>query len=87
MIYQPTYRQLYYTADLRYDANSETVSKLYGEAAIGIETTQSYDSLFVGETYYHATNLATVMQGIQQNEYGYYVNTSEIEKVSATYEF
>ena len=60
---------------------------MYGEAAIGIETTQSYDSLFVGVTYYHATNLATVMQGIQQNEYGYYVNTSEIEKVSATYEF
>ena len=87
LYYGSPYRELYYTADLRYDTNSETVSKLYGEAAIGIETTQNYDSLFVGVTYYHVLNLATVMQGIQQNEYGYYVNTSEIEKVSATYEF
>ena len=87
LYYGSPYIELYYTADLRYDTNSETVSKLYGEAAIGIETTQNYDSLFVGVTYYHVLNLATVMQGIQQNEYGYYVNTSEIEKVSATYEF
>jgi len=60
---------------------------LYVEVAIVIETTQSYDSLFDGVTYYHVLNLVTVMQGIQQNEYGYYVNTTEIEKVSATYEF
>lgn len=85
--YGSTYRELYYEADLMYNKKDEPVSKLYGEAKIGIETSQNYSSLFVSVTYYHILNTATAMEGIQQNNYGYYVNTSEIEKIAVTYEF
>ena len=85
--YGSTYIELYYEADLMYNKKDEPVSKLYGEAKIGIETSQNYSSLFVGVTYYHILNTATAMEGIQQNNYGYYVNTSKIEKIAVTYEF
>lgn len=85
--YGSTYRELYYEADLMYNKKDAPVSKLYGEATIGIETTQNYDSLFISVTYYHIMNTATAMEGIQQNNYGYDVNTTEIEKIDVTYQF
>ena len=85
--YGSTYRELYYEADLMYNKKDAPVSKLYGEATIGIETTQNYDSLFISVTYYHIMNTATAMEGIQQTNYGYDVNTTEIEKIDVTYQF
>ena len=76
-----------YEADLMYNMKDASVSKLYGEATIGIETTQNYDSLFISVTYYYIMNIATAMEGIQQNNYGYDVNTTEIEKIDVTYQF
>lgn len=78
---------MYYEADLMYNKKDAPVSKLFGEATIGIETTKNYDSLFTSVTYYHIMNTATAIKGFQQNNYGYDVNTTEIEKIDVTYQF
>ena len=76
--------QIYWRTLLKYKTpENETPTSLYGEAHIGVTSTNSAASLMVTVSYHHTTSMAVGEKGVYMNESGIYTtDATQVETLT-----